>query len=191
MSGDLTGDPGGGAGGVERHGVLPDRAEAFADLFIAEVFEVDAEAVAVRELGVALPLAQEIGIDLDEVPDIHDEEGGGPAVLLCHGTGLAVRLVAGAEHGVFEAPGAPLAVAGLGAGRVLFGEEAELLRFRLRPGTLLRLHDEAVFAAEVDPAVTPPAGVSFGDRSFEAVVVGLAVALCGLGAVELQKVAEF
>ena len=65
-----------------------------------------------------------------------------------------------------------------------------MLRFRFRPCALLRLHDKAALAVEVDPAVMARAGVSFSDGPLETVVVGLSVALSRPGAVELQNIAE-
>ena len=52
-------------GGIEGCRIEPDFAEAFADFLVAQVFEVDAEGLSIRELCIVLSLSGKISIDLD------------------------------------------------------------------------------------------------------------------------------
>nr|WP_293846939.1 hypothetical protein [Sphingopyxis sp.] len=96
MPGNLAGDARGFLRRVEAERVGPDRAKAGADIFTPQIVERDAEAGSIGELGVLLTRAAEIGIDIDAVADIGDEQEGRPTVIdrqrLCIAFGLPARL---------------------------------------------------------------------------------------------------
>src|SRR5262245_24024858 len=68
------------AGRIERERVGPHQPQPVANAFIAQILEIDAEALAVGELGVVLPLAGEVGIELQAMADIAGEDERRPAV---------------------------------------------------------------------------------------------------------------
>ena len=74
--GDGAGDLRGAAGGIEREGIGPDEAEGFADLGQGELGEEDAVRGRVRERGVGAAGAGELGVEIDAVADIDDDEEG-------------------------------------------------------------------------------------------------------------------
>lgn len=191
VGGDLAGDGGADLGGVEGKGRGPDGVKAGAYVRIAQVIQRDAVAVTVGELGVALPLAREVGVDLDHVADIDDQQEGRPAIRAGDSASIAIGLIAGAQHGVIPAPRAALAMA-LAFDGVL-GEEGKLVRLRLPAfaDALLGLHHEMAGAVEVDIAARLAAGVQEGDRAFKAVVVVLHIRSGGFGGVNAQKLGQF
>jgi hypothetical protein len=73
---DGAGDLGGAAGGVEREGIGPDEAEAFADLGLREIEEAEAMGAGIGERDVGAAGAGEFGVELDGVADIDDDEKG-------------------------------------------------------------------------------------------------------------------
>ena len=54
--------------------------QTLADLLVPQVFEVDAEALAVGKLRVVLPLPGKVGIDLDAMADVADQDERRPAM---------------------------------------------------------------------------------------------------------------
>ena len=60
--------------------VCPDGMQSGADGIVAQIVEADAIARAVGKLSVALPLAREVGIDLDHMANIDDEQKWRPAI---------------------------------------------------------------------------------------------------------------
>ena len=72
--------------------------EPLAHLLLAQVFEIDAKALPVGELRVVLPLAGEVGIDLDAVADVADEDEGRPAVRGRQRAGIVLGLPPGVQH---------------------------------------------------------------------------------------------
>lgn len=91
--GNVACDLGRYQGRVQRHGVFPDRFQAVPDFFVVKVINPDTIAVLVRELGVALALTREAGIDFDHMSDIHHQQKRRPAVFTGHRTGVVVGLV--------------------------------------------------------------------------------------------------
>lgn len=85
-------------------GIEPYRLEAVAHLWFAQVFEINTKALAVGKLGVVLPLPGEIGIDLDAVADVADEDERRPTMRGRQGAGVFLRLPLGVEHQ--DVPGA-------------------------------------------------------------------------------------
>ena len=184
--GDLACDPGGGARGVERLGVRPDGVEPVAHGLVAQILERDAEAVAVRELGVALPLAGKVSVDLDDMAHIDDQQEGRPAVLLGDGTRVAVSLVAGTKHRILESARAPTPMTELGLRCILWREKTELLGLGLWAGPLFGLHDETATSIEIDPPATSLSCMGLGDGALEPVVIRLPVTLRGFRTFNLE-----
>ena len=140
LAGDGARGAGAGAGGVERQRVEPDGAQAGADAFVAQVGEFDAVRARVGERGVGGAAAREVGVELDAVADIEDDQEGRPALLGRQGAGVAFGLAAGAQHGVVEGlgrgagadllgladgAGAPVAVDEAGAGAAVAVAEGD------------------------------------------------------------------
>ncbi len=134
---------------------------------------VAAIAGAVGELGVALPLAGKVGIGLDHMADIDDDQEGRPAIGARHGAGITVGLIAGAQHGVIPASAAALAVALPLFRGVSFqgnGQQGKLVVIAVSAvDALLGLHDERPASVQVDKAARLGAGVDEGDRAFKTV----------------------
>src|SRR3546814_2532562 len=99
--------------------VGPDLQQALADSGLAQVLQVDAERLAVGELGVVLALQREVGKELDDVADVDDRQEGRPALLRRQAPGVVLRLLARVAH-----QGVPLrAAAPAGAEPVSTSEE--------------------------------------------------------------------
>jgi hypothetical protein len=96
--GDVARDPGRGLRRIERFRGEPDLAQPIANVADAEVFEINAKGLAVRELGVVLALSGKIRIDLDAVADVADQDEGRPAVRGRQRAGVFLRLPLGVEH---------------------------------------------------------------------------------------------
>lgn len=90
--------------------IEPDRLQAVAHLGLAQIFEVDSKALAIGELRVIFALPGKVGIDLDTVTDVADDDERRPAVRWRQGAGVFFRLSLGVEHKhVPSAPGTGLA----------------------------------------------------------------------------------
>ena len=90
-------------GRVERDGVAPDLLDPGADGGIAQVFEIDPEAVPVGELGVVLPLPGEVRIELEAVADIAEDDEGRPAMRGGQSAAILFGLALGVQHHHVEA----------------------------------------------------------------------------------------
>ena len=101
--GDVAGDPGGAAAGVEREGVEPEGAEPGADLGVAQVAQADAVGAGVRVRNVGPAAAAELAVELDAAADIHHDDEGRAALVGGQGAGVLHRLSMGAEHGLVPA----------------------------------------------------------------------------------------
>ena len=77
---DLARDFRGAPGRIQDLGIGPDRSQAFAHGGIAQVLQIDAVRLAVRELGVVLPLQGEVGVKLDHMANIDDDQKRRPAL---------------------------------------------------------------------------------------------------------------
>src|SRR3546814_4359712 len=109
--------------------VGPDLQQALADSGLAQVLQVEAERLAVGELGVVLALQREVGKELDDVADVDDGQEGRPALLRRQAPGVVLGLLARVAH-----QGVPLrAAAPAGAEPVSRQVEPE----RLQLGDLL------------------------------------------------------
>src|SRR5579883_3022641 len=86
------------AGWVERSRIIPNFDKAIADLWASQVFEVNAESLAIGKLNIVFSLAREIREDLDTMPDIADEEKRRPAPARRQRLGGVLGLVAGIYH---------------------------------------------------------------------------------------------
>ena len=146
--GNLAGDAGGFATGVERERVGPDRAQARADLFLAQLVERDAVAARVGERRVGGAGAAELRIQLDAVAHVHHQQERRAALAGRQRAGVLLGLAACAQHRVVEA---------LGVGGCL-----ELLRFEHEAAALVQV-DASGRAAAV--------AVTEGDRPLEHVLL--------------------
>ena len=192
--GDVAGDLGAAFGGIEGVRGAPDRAQAVSDGPVAQTFQRDGIAAPIRELGVVLPLAGEVSVDLDHVTDIDDEDEGRPAVLLRQRAGVVLRLPLGGAHHLVPPSCTASGRAGADLGGVL-GDQLRLLRvdlLRFDPfGRLLGLHDEAIALVQVDPAPGRRAIVKLVvDAPFEDVVVGFDPLLRWIGFRQVKQGAK-
>jgi len=78
--GDVARDLRGLAGRIKLERVFPDQPQTLAHRLVAQVFQIDTEVLPVGKLRVVLTLPGEVGVDLDAVPDIANEDEGRPAV---------------------------------------------------------------------------------------------------------------
>ena len=159
------------AGGIERERVRPDQAQALADIGMPQVVEVDAEAAAVRELIVDLPVAPEIGIDLEAMPHVADDDEGRRLVSGGQQGHIGLGLLARVDHQHVPGPvGAAPALAGRGQRRQRKLAD-DLVAGALQP-RLFGFEDEAAALVEVDARVGDGAvPVRLLDDPFEHVVV--------------------
>ena len=84
-------------GGVEREWVGPDRAKPGVDSGVAQAAS-GWNSLPVGELGVVLPLAGDVRIDLEDMADIDSQDEGWPTVLPRQGEGIVLRLPLGGTH---------------------------------------------------------------------------------------------
>ena len=138
----------GAAGGIERVRIIPDGAEHGLHFGLCQIIEVDAEGLAVRELGVVAALAGEIGVEFEAVADIADDDEGRPLMIGRQVAGIVFRLLAGVVHQ--HVPGA----GGFAAALVFHLRHEIILVWKfaaLAPGAgLLRFQHEGAALVEVD-----------------------------------------
>ncbi len=170
--GDGTGRAGRGAGWVQAKRIGPDSDQAVPDFWPAQVFEVDTEGLAVGKLGVVLPLPGKVGIDLQHMADVADQDERWPPMIDRQRTGVAFGLAAGVAHQHI-----PASIGGSGARAVGLrgGKQARPkgrgLRMALQAG-LLGFEDETAALVQVDAAgCGGPIRQEVLYRSFENVVV--------------------
>ncbi len=85
-------DAGGAGGGIEAFGIGPDGAQTVAHILVAQVLQHDPVARPVGELGVGFAGAGEIGIDLDAIANVGDEQERWPAMINGERLGVAFGL---------------------------------------------------------------------------------------------------
>lgn len=99
MFGDFARDLGRGARGVKRERVEPDGFEAFADCFVpgvAQLGEPDAVRARIGERRVGGAGAREIGVQLNHMADVDDDQEGGATFIGRQGAGVAFGMATGA-----------------------------------------------------------------------------------------------
>ncbi len=190
VAGDFAGDFGADFRRVERERVEPDAAETLADGGVAEIIEAEAEAARIGISLVGAASLGEVGIDLDAVADIDDEEEGRGRFVGGEVAGVALGLAFGAPHGVVPcravADGAGFLLSlDLGAGGD--GGEREIGLLGFRRDELLRLQHEAAAAVEIEAAIGGEAGAG-GDlhRELEGIAAGVAI----LGARDAEEIGQ-
>ncbi len=72
--------------------VEPYQAKALADVFLTEFFQINAKALPVWKLSVVLSLASEVGISLEAMANVANNQEGGPAFRNGQGLGVILRL---------------------------------------------------------------------------------------------------
>ena len=101
-AGDVAGDFGGDFRGIERMGIEPDAAEAFADFRAVEVRQGDAVRDGIGEAFVLAAGAGELGVEVDGVADVADDQEWRAAFVGGQGGDVAAPLVEGAFEGFVE-----------------------------------------------------------------------------------------
>ncbi|SDD61981.1 hypothetical protein SAMN04488509_104180 [Aquimonas voraii] len=163
LGGDLAGDAGGLARGVQPHRVQPDAAQACEQLRPAQIGERDAVAARIGEGRVGGARARELAVQLDALAHIDHQHEGRAALAGRQGSGIGLSLAARAQKRMVEALG------------------------RERTTQLLRLQHEGAAAIQVDaPGAVAAIAVAEADRPLEHVV------LLGRGVrgVDAEQVAE-
>ena len=107
---DLAGDAGAAARGVERQRIGPREAEGLAHVGVAQFGEQDAVALRIGERDVGAAGAGELGVELDAVADIDDDEERRAAFAGGERAGVLLGLAAGLEHGFIPRRAAALGV---------------------------------------------------------------------------------
>ena len=153
-------------------GLAPESGEALADgaagvAFGAQFGQPDAVRARIGEGRVGGAGTGEVGIELDDVADIDDNEKRRPAFRRRQRAGVTLGLAAGALHGVVEAPGG-------GAGLDLLGFEHEV-------AALVAVDAAGGFAA---------VAVAEGDAALEDVGVVARVFACRVGRLDAEQAAE-
>ena len=178
-------------GGIEGERLGPDRPQPVADLRLAQVVEEDAEAAAVRELVVDLPVAAEVRVDLETVADVADDEEGRRLVADGQQRHIGLGLLARVDHQHVPSPvGAAPALVGLRQGRQ--GQLPDDLVAGAPEPRLLGFEDEAAAPVEVDARGGDGAvPVRLLDGAFEDVVVAIRTGARRLRPRQIEHVAEF
>ena len=167
LVGDLAGDPGGFAGGVEAHRVEPQGAQALANVGATQVIQPDAEVPGVGEGGVVAAGAAELGVELDVAADVDHHDEGRPPLVGGQGAHVLVGLLVGGDHRAVPARG----VEGLAA--------------------LLGLEHKGAAAVEVDVAVAGAAvGLAHHHPALKYIGVVAAVARGRVGRGQAQQRAQ-
>jgi hypothetical protein len=156
-------------------------------LFLAEIGEEDAVVFRVRETLVMAAGAGELGVEIDAVAHVADDEKRRATLGDGERGDVATALVKGALEGAVEGGGAALAVAGFGGKRAwrpviaaTFGD------------ALFGFEDEVAGLVEVDVVGDGGAvGVHAGDGAIEDVEVLRGIGRGGIGAGDADDVAEF
>jgi hypothetical protein len=172
------------------HRIGPDTSQPLPDLRAAQVLQIDAERLAIGELGVVLPLAGEVGIGLDDVADVADQDERRPAMIDRQRPCITLGLAASVQHQHVPGPAGVAHAAGrrFHAGQIL---DRDLLRTLYLP-RLLGLQDETAALVEVDTAEAErPIDGRAPDRAFEDVVVLVGRSSGGGRAAHAEHVAEF
>src|SRR3546814_17726877 len=85
---DIARDLGGVFGWVARVGIEPDRPQAFADMLVAQIFQIAAEAAAVGALAIVSTLSRAVGQHFNCRADLADKDAGRPDMVGGKGAGL-------------------------------------------------------------------------------------------------------
>ena len=96
--GDVAGDAGGFLRRVEGMRLLPDALQMRADVVLAQIVHVDAKPVAVGEMAIGAPGAGEVGVKLQAVADIADNDEGRRRMIRIEQEDIRLRLLARILH---------------------------------------------------------------------------------------------
>ena len=99
--GDVAGDAGGLLRRIEGMRLLPDALQKRADVVLAQIVQVDAKAVAVGEMAVGAPGAGEVGVKLQAVADIADDDEGRRRMIRIEQEDVRLRLLSKRKSYVF------------------------------------------------------------------------------------------
>ena len=169
---DIARDFGRAAGGIERLRIRPDRGQPRLHVGQQQIVHRQAIPLPIGEMIVILPQPGEIGIDLDDVADIDDQQERRIAVIDGQGAGIILRLAPRGDHHLVPPLGAAAGVALLQRG--FQPGQRQLIGFDRLPalGGLLGLQDEAAALVAIDaPGRTRPVRMAEGDVAFEHIVV--------------------
>ena len=188
---DIAGDAGAAARGVERLRIGPREAEGLAHVGVRQPGEQDAVALRVGERDVGAAGAGELGVELDAVADIHDDEQRRAALAGGQRAGVLLGLPTGLEHGFIPRRAAALGGAFLRGLGLRFGGVGEHFGGLAFLDPLLGFQDVAAALVEVDaPGARGAVRVIEGDAALEDVSV---VGVVGPGRIwsrDAEEVAE-
>jgi hypothetical protein len=167
VAGDLARDARRDARRVERQRVAPQHLQALADAGLGEVGEFDAMRARVGERGVGGAGACEVGVQLDDVADIDDDQERRPALVGGQRASVAFGLAARPLQGVVET------LAG--------SDEADLLGFE---------NEMAALVAVDAPARRAAVAVAKADAALEDVGIVAAIVVCRVGGGDVEQPTE-
>ena len=166
--------------------IEPDLAQALADFRVVEIRQGDAVRDGIGEAFVLAAGAGELGVEVDGVANVTDDQERRAALLGRQGGDVAACLVEGAFKGFVEGDGAALAVAGLAVAR-----GGRVVRFAGDVGALLAFPDERAAPVKVDEAGGSRAvGIPAGDGPLKDVSVLGIVGRGWIGARQVEKGAK-
>jgi hypothetical protein len=194
MRGNLPRDARGFLRRIKAERGRPYGGKPFADFGVAQILQPDAEPRGVGELGVLLPCAREIGIDIDAMANIGDQQEGRPAMIDGQRLGIAFGLSLGLEHRRRPTRRSPFRRALLQFFRRGLAKEirlAALGRLAVGIGALLRLQHKAIALIGVQAAKAGRAvAIILKHAAFEHIVILAIVALAALGRIDADQRAE-
>ena len=147
--GDVAGDAGGFLRRVEGMRLLPDALQMRADVVLAQIVHVDPKPVAVGEMAIGAPGSGEVGVKLQAVADVADNDEGRRRMIRIEQEDVRLRLLARILHQHVPAlrDAALAEIGGLVSERCEF---ASLNLSSVRQARLLGLENEGIFLVEID-----------------------------------------
>nr|WP_294534772.1 hypothetical protein [uncultured Rhodoblastus sp.] len=162
---------------IEREGIGPDRRETFPHLRSAQVLKKNAKRLAVGELVEGFAVAPEVGIDLEAMADIADDDEGRRLMAGGQQADVIFGLAASIDHQHVPRETRPAPPARWRFGDEQIGLAVDLLVAALLLTGLLGLQDETVALIKIDPArrdSAVAAGLLYD--ALENIIVGFGIA---------------
>ena len=141
-------------GAIQRVGIAPDPAEEIAGFLLVQVFQRDAVGARIGETLILPAGAGELGVKIEGVPDIADDEKRRSPLLRWERVDVSLALCVGALEGFVEGGGAAFPVTGGNHDGFSEIREERLVGIGLvavRVHALLGFKDEVAGFVEVDP----------------------------------------
>jgi hypothetical protein len=188
--GDIAGDAGTAAAGVEVMGGSPDEAEAFPDIRAFEVVQENAVAAGRWEGDIGAAGAGEFRVKFKGVPDVYYHKEGRAAFGGREGSAVLFGLASGAEHGVVPGGGPATGGAKFEFAFEFAGSLGKRFAGVWSIGALFGLKDEATLLVEVHASSAgSPVAVLEHNSPFEDVGILRVVGTGGIWAGDADEIA--